>query len=104
MKLLIGQRETRSIRWSTPAARRTRAGVADLGFNVAFVLPAGVSTSTTRIEEEGQPGGVCPMVIKEPNLRPPSQRWGYWEGRETGQKTSLLCLTPQKPLEVGGFE
>lgn len=60
-------------------------------FQCVFCVTAGVSTSSTRIEE-GQPGGVRPMVIQEPD---PGPRSGGVTGREgMGSKNLLLCLTP----------
>lgn len=62
-------------------------------FQCVFCLTAGVSTSSTWIEE-GQPGGVCPVVIQERNLGAP-WRWGWlgkrrWERGRKKIKTSPL--------------
>lgn len=61
-------------------------------FQCVFCLTAGVSTSSTCIEE-GQPGGVCPMVIQEPNLGP-----HRGDGTENLLPLLLLSDTNEKPI------
>ncbi len=63
-------------------------------FQCVFCLTAGVSTSSTWIKE-GQPGGACPMVIREPNLGPHGGGVTGRRGRDRKppplSDTSLVC-------------
>lgn len=67
-------------------------------FQCVFCVTAGVSTSSTRIEE-GQPGGVRPMVIQEPDPGPP-QWWGDWERGDGDQKPPPLSDTNSIRMKV----
>lgn len=77
-------------KWSTFSAQTHVLGCRSL-FQCVFCLTAGVSTSSAWIEE-GQPGGVCPMVIQEPKPGPP-QWWGDWEGGDRTEKPPPLSDT-----------